>query len=79
MDTTVHVFPIGAPGAGTTTLTGAIAAFGLRMTARMRERLAAARHRREAEAHLAGMTDRDLRDIGLTRHELHRLFNHGWS
>ena len=77
MHPTVHGVRIGTSGAGTT-LTGAIAAFGLRTMARVRERLAAARHRREAEAHLARMTDRDLRDIGLTRHELHRLLNHGW-
>lgn len=74
MDTTVHGFRISAPGAG---FAGAIAAFVLRMTAWMRERLAAARHRREAEAHLLGMTDRHLRDIGLRRDELLRLFNGG--
>ena len=74
MDTTVHGFRISAPDAG---FTGAIAAFALRIAARVRERLAAARQQREAEAHLLGMTDRNLRDIGLRRDELLRLFNGG--
>jgi uncharacterized protein YjiS (DUF1127 family) len=57
---------------------GAIADFVQRTVVRVREHFAAARQGREAEAHLLGMNDRDLRDIGLTRHELHRLFNDGW-
>ena len=49
--------------------------FLARAIARGRERLAAARQAREARALLLGMSDRDLRDIGLTRFELHRLYN----
>ncbi len=47
-----------------------------RTVARVRARLAAAREAREARALLLGMSERDLRDIGLTRFELHRL-HHG--
>lgn len=58
---------------------GAIVELLVRAIARARQHFAAARHAREARAHLLAMSDRDLRDIGLTRHELHRLFNDGRS
>jgi len=45
--------------------------------ARVHARIAAARQAREAHALLLGMSDRDLRDIGLTRYELQRFNNDG--
>jgi uncharacterized protein YjiS (DUF1127 family) len=53
-----------------------IADLASRTIARVRARIAAARESREARALLLGMSERDLRDIGLTRFELHR-FHHG--
>ena len=53
-----------------------IADLASRTLARVRARLAAAREAREAGALLLGMSERDLRDIGLTRFEVHRL-HHG--
>jgi uncharacterized protein YjiS (DUF1127 family) len=44
---------------------------------RLRRRVAAACEAREARALLLGMNDRDLRDIGLTRYEIHRLHDGG--
>ena len=49
----------------------------VRTIARVRARIAAARQAREARALLLGMSDRDLRDIGLTRIELRRFYNDG--
>jgi uncharacterized protein YjiS (DUF1127 family) len=49
----------------------------VRTIARVRARIAAARQAREARALLLGMSDRDLRDIGLTRFELQRFYNDG--
>ena len=51
--------------------------FAVRTIARVRARIAAARQAREARALLLGMSDRDLRDIGLTRYELQRFNNDG--
>lgn len=53
-----------------------IADLASRTIARVRARIAAAREAREARSLLLGMSERDLRDIGLTRFELHRL-HHG--
>ena len=52
---------------------GSFVDFAARTIARVRARIAAARQAREARALLLGMSDRDLRDIGLTRYELRRL------
>ena len=56
---------------------GSIAEFAARTIARVRAGIAAARQAREAHALLLGMNDRGLRDIGLTRIELHRLYSDG--
>jgi uncharacterized protein YjiS (DUF1127 family) len=69
MNTTVGRLPLGARGGLAEWLAQAIAG--------VRRRIAAARHAREARALLLGMSDRDLRDIGLTRHEPHRLLGDG--
>ena len=52
---------------------GSFVDFAARTIARVRARIAAARQAREARALLLGMSDRDLRDIGLKRYELRRL------
>lgn len=57
--------------------TAAAADFIGRAIGRIREQLAAARGKREAEALLFGMSDRDLRDIGLTREELRWHYRNG--
>ena len=62
-------FPIGA-GSG-------LADGFARAIAAVRRRIAAARAAREARALLLGMSDRELRDIGLTRYELGRLYDDG--
>jgi uncharacterized protein YjiS (DUF1127 family) len=54
-----------------------IADLALRAIASVSARIAAARQAREARALLLGMSERDLRDIGLTRFELHRLYDDG--
>jgi uncharacterized protein YjiS (DUF1127 family) len=54
-----------------------IADLALRAIASVSARIAAAREAREARALLLGMSERDLRDIGLTRFELHRLYDDG--
>jgi len=54
-----------------------IADLALRAIASVSARIAAARQAREARALLLGMSERDLRDIGLTRFELHRVYDDG--
>ena len=54
-----------------------IADLALRAIASVSARIAAARQAREARALLLGMSERDLRDIGLTRFESHRLYDEG--
>ena len=54
-----------------------IADLALRAIAGVGARIAAARQAREARALLLGMSERDLRDIGLTRFELHRVYDDG--
>ena len=54
-----------------------IADLALRAIASVSARIAAAREAREARALLLGMSERDLRDIGLTRFELHRRYDDG--
>jgi len=56
---------------------GSFVDFAARTIARVRARIAAARQAREARALLLGMSDLDLRDIGLTRFELQRFYNDG--
>lgn len=61
-------------GAAGPSLAGAIADFARRVG----ERWEAARNKRAAMERLLAMSDRDLRDIGLTRFELQRLYgDHG--
>jgi uncharacterized protein YjiS (DUF1127 family) len=68
LDQSIHT------GAAGPSLAGAIADFARHV----RSRWEAARSARAAKAHLLGMSDRDLRDIGLTRFELHRVYGeHG--
>jgi uncharacterized protein YjiS (DUF1127 family) len=57
--------------------TAAGADFIGRAVGRIREQLAAARRKREAESLLFGMSDRDLRDIGLTREQLRWHYRNG--
>ena len=54
-----------------------IADLALRAIASVSARIAAARQAREARALLLGMSERDLRDIGLTRFELQRRYDDG--
>jgi len=54
-----------------------IANLALRAIVSVGARIAAARQAREARTLLLGMSERDLRDIGLTRFELHRLYDEG--
>lgn len=54
-----------------------IADLALRVIAGVSARIASARQAREARALLLGMSERDLRDIGLTRFEVHRLYDDG--
>jgi uncharacterized protein YjiS (DUF1127 family) len=54
-----------------------IADLALRAIASVGARIAAARQAREARALLLGMSERDLRDIGLTRFELQRRYDDG--
>ena len=56
---------------------GSFVDFAARTIARVRARIAVARQAREARTLLLGMSERDLRDIGLTRFELHRLYDEG--
>jgi uncharacterized protein YjiS (DUF1127 family) len=66
MSATAGRIPIGAGNGLADVFARAIAA--------VRRHIAAAR---EARALLLGMTDRELRDIGLTRYELVRLYEDG--
>lgn len=54
-----------------------IADLALRVIAGVSARIAAARQAREARVLLLGMSERDLRDIGLTRFEVHRIYDDG--
>jgi len=56
---------------------GSVLRFAVRTIARARARIAAASEAREADTLLRGMSDRDLRDIGLTRFEVQRFYNDG--
>lgn len=69
MSATAGRIPIGAGNGLADVFARAIAA--------VRRHIAAARAAREARALLLGMTDRELRDIGLTRYELVRLYEDG--
>ena len=62
---------IGRPHEGT--IAGSIADFIAGLAGKMRAR----RAEREARALLHGMSDRDLRDIGLTRDQWNRLLRDG--
>jgi uncharacterized protein YjiS (DUF1127 family) len=73
MNTTIRRLPLGARSG----LAGWFAEWLARAIAGVRGRIAAARDARAAHAALLGMSDRDLRDIGLTRYELHRLHDDG--
>jgi uncharacterized protein YjiS (DUF1127 family) len=63
---------VGRPHEGATA--GSIADFIAGLAGKMRARRAAARAERETGALLLGMSDRDLRDIGLTRDQWNQLF-----
>lgn len=76
MNTLDHSLRIGSPRA-VHPYARAIAGLVLRIADGVRGRFVAARQAREARAQLLGMSDRDLRDIGLTRFELHRLNDDG--
>lgn len=69
MNTAVQRLPLGARSR--------LAEWLAPVVAGVRRRIAAGRHAREARALLLGMSDRDLRDIGLIRHELQRPHDGG--
>jgi uncharacterized protein YjiS (DUF1127 family) len=68
----------GATAGAVARWTGAAVDYIGRALERLRRYRIELRARRESEARLLGMSDRDLRDIGLTRHELREVYRNAW-
>jgi uncharacterized protein YjiS (DUF1127 family) len=78
MNTLDQSFRIGTAGrAQQGAIAGSVADFIAGLAVKIRARAARTRAERETETRLLGMSDRDLRDIGLTRDEWRRLIRDG--